>query len=372
MQEEKNNALPEEKENDIIYTVKKINLSYNDQKFPPSLLDPLNFPYIFYYFPNSVDEYSFELFNSLTNQTIKIMSNIHKAFKNLCEHNNTKQNSFHYECTHHGAPNINYIRYMSNGYFIELQSINNDTVVIKKHLLTIQEKNLMKIDLIEEVQINASCSRCPIVANLNKQLHERHTQIQQSRDNSSFYFMNDNTLNSLKKQLNPHPKPPTLHIYYTNNIIILCDQKRTNIFHIKTFKLVDFFNNFIIREQNFEELLKYNICFLFGLNSILIYNTLSQSIIETININNIKDYDQYKNPEISVSDGLISCNYFSYIITKDIIKEEDQCCVCFKYTNKEYALIPCGHTQYCNTCINNIIDCAICRTPKTMFIKIFL
>lgn len=43
------------------------------------------------------------------------------------------------------------------------------------------------------------------------------------------------------------------------------------------------------------------------------------------------------------------------------VKEEDQCVICFGKKADNKVLVPCGHTSYCNECIEKIDSCSICR-----------
>lgn len=56
---------------------------------------------------------------------------------------------------------------------------------------------------------------------------------------------------------------------------------------------------------------------------------------------------------------------------RDIIPIEHQCCICFGYTHKKQVCAPCGHTQYCESCINRIEKCALCNTHITNIIKLY-
>lgn len=56
---------------------------------------------------------------------------------------------------------------------------------------------------------------------------------------------------------------------------------------------------------------------------------------------------------------------------RDSIPVELQCCVCFGYTDKSHILVPCGHTNYCSTCINVINQCSVCRTLIEKVQKIY-
>lgn len=39
----------------------------------------------------------------------------------------------------------------------------------------------------------------------------------------------------------------------------------------------------------------------------------------------------------------------------------NQCCICFSFTERKQFCIPCGHTQYCTSCIEGLQKCALCR-----------
>jgi hypothetical protein len=57
---------------------------------------------------------------------------------------------------------------------------------------------------------------------------------------------------------------------------------------------------------------------------------------------------------------------------KESISEQYRCCVCFGYTDKKKACVPCGHAQYCDNCICDIKKCAICRKDVTTYIPLFM
>jgi hypothetical protein len=56
---------------------------------------------------------------------------------------------------------------------------------------------------------------------------------------------------------------------------------------------------------------------------------------------------------------------------RDIIPIEHQCCICFGYTHKQQVCVPCGHTQYCTSCIQRIDKCALCNTHITNIVKLY-
>lgn len=50
---------------------------------------------------------------------------------------------------------------------------------------------------------------------------------------------------------------------------------------------------------------------------------------------------------------------------------ENQCCICFGFTNKKKALIPCGHMQYCDECITKINKCSLCNRNFSGILTVF-
>jgi hypothetical protein len=103
------------------------------------------------------------------------------------------------------------------------------------------------------------------------------------------------------------------------------------------------------------------------------HQTVSLDSKVAININYITVKDniiRIGSCERSHGHTTISNNHV-YIIKSDAdVPLEDQCVICFKRTNKSHLLVPCGHTQYCEKCINKISDCSICRATIKQVIKI--
>lgn len=56
--------------------------------------------------------------------------------------------------------------------------------------------------------------------------------------------------------------------------------------------------------------------------------------------------------------------------TEDV-DEKDQCCVCFHFTEKNKALIPCGHTQFCEKCIGTLKKCPLCEKEISSILPIY-
>lgn len=40
-------------------------------------------------------------------------------------------------------------------------------------------------------------------------------------------------------------------------------------------------------------------------------------------------------------------------------------------TDKKKVYVPCGHGQYCSTCIEGFAECALCRKTVTSVVKLF-
>lgn len=51
--------------------------------------------------------------------------------------------------------------------------------------------------------------------------------------------------------------------------------------------------------------------------------------------------------------------------------KSDICCICMEEIIKKVALIPCGHTAYCNKCIRKIDKCALCKSYITNVMNIY-
>ena len=67
----------------------------------------------------------------------------------------------------------------------------------------------------------------------------------------------------------------------------------------------------------------------------------------------------------------------SQLLNELIIKEEDKkkCVVCFDKEAGHNALVPCGHTQFCHQCIEEITKrtnvCSLCKTKIESVLKIY-
>lgn len=122
------------------------------------------------------------------------------------------------------------------------------------------------------------------------------------------------------------------------------------------------------------------------LNHYTIYNFIDNKEIDRIYINRVKKYNSgngteyyidgkkieaINNKYISVQDSNNNITKIYKFVDSDDIPEGEQCIICFNRTMKDKALIPCGHTQYCNKCIIDIKTCSLCRKEVEKIIKIY-
>jgi len=59
------------------------------------------------------------------------------------------------------------------------------------------------------------------------------------------------------------------------------------------------------------------------------------------------------------------------VIEDSGVDEKDQCSVCFGYAEKNKALVPCGHTQFCDKCIRILTKCPLCDKNINSILNIY-
>jgi chromosome segregation ATPase len=50
----------------------------------------------------------------------------------------------------------------------------------------------------------------------------------------------------------------------------------------------------------------------------------------------------------------------------------DECCICMNKLTERYVLIPCGHTQTCDKCIDKVTKCPLCKKVFKKVLKVFV
>ena len=48
-----------------------------------------------------------------------------------------------------------------------------------------------------------------------------------------------------------------------------------------------------------------------------------------------------------------------------------KCVICMEFKKLDYILSPCGHRCHCNTCIQKINECSVCRKHINGILKIY-
>lgn len=147
--------------------------------------------------------------------------------------------------------------------------------------------------------------------------------------------------------------------------------------------IFDFTNLEIIMEysnkyMHYNHLKINNILFISDKNELIIYDYNNHRELKTItNKYTINPYGHQKDISIQkldkyyiIKDG--KSTLFYTFINEDDIPNENKCSICFSKTDKKNIIVPCGHTQFCETCIKGRFDhCPICRSKVEKVIKIF-
>ena len=115
--------------------------------------------------------------------------------------------------------------------------------------------------------------------------------------------------------------------------------------------------------------------FIIGNTELIIYDYNDNKELETIQCSTRPciQYQQCDNYYI-INNGK---NLLFYkFIDEDDIPQENKCVICFSQTDRKSALVPCGHTQLCNDCIEEtkkglLKTCPLCRTDIDSVIKIY-
>lgn len=113
-------------------------------------------------------------------------------------------------------------------------------------------------------------------------------------------------------------------------------------------------------------------------NNIILYDILKLEQIQIIEVDNITPNSKFSiknNILVRYEINEIKCYkiYQVYHLQKKEIEDDidSLCNVCYLTLEEKNAIIPCGHTKTCLNCLNNLSNCAICRTPIQNIIKIY-
>jgi len=71
-----------------------------------------------------------------------------------------------------------------------------------------------------------------------------------------------------------------------------------------------------------------------------------------------------------IKDGATTTFY--KFIDEETLPSDEKCVICFSKTDRKSALVPCGHTQLCATCVKKKLEtCPLCREPIEKVIKLY-
>jgi hypothetical protein len=115
--------------------------------------------------------------------------------------------------------------------------------------------------------------------------------------------------------------------------------------------------------------------FIIGNTELIIYDYNDNKELETIQCSKtpVIQYQQCDNYYIvDTGKNLL----FYKFIDEDDIPKDNKCVICFSQTDRKSALVPCGHTQLCNDCIERtkkglLKTCPLCRSDIDSVIKIY-
>jgi len=100
-----------------------------------------------------------------------------------------------------------------------------------------------------------------------------------------------------------------------------------------------------------------------NMNCIKNWNFTSTNINSTTNIDS-------STPDMIVFRNIEGIEIYNFESNNDI-PEDEACNICMERITEKYAIIPCGHTQTCHSCLDQLTNCPMCRGDKTSILKIY-
>ena len=101
-------------------------------------------------------------------------------------------------------------------------------------------------------------------------------------------------------------------------------------------------------------------------------NKIEFNVARQMNIHMAKLTDDFYNVTFY---NYTNQNTKSYILKlknmDDNISDEMRCIICFRKTEKDKILVPCGHRQYCKKCIYKIKNCSLCNQEVKQIINVY-
>ena len=115
--------------------------------------------------------------------------------------------------------------------------------------------------------------------------------------------------------------------------------------------------------------------FIIGNTELIIYDYNDNKELETIQCSTRPRIQYQQCDNYYIVDTGKNLLFYKFIDEDDIPKD-NKCVICFSQTDRKRALVPCGHTQLCNDCIEEtkkglLKTCPLCRTDIDSVIKIY-
>ena len=115
------------------------------------------------------------------------------------------------------------------------------------------------------------------------------------------------------------------------------------------------------------------IVLIYNQSELVIYDYLNNRELDTI----VSRYSparaihiEFKANYFIIKDG--ETTSFYKFIDEETLPSDEKCVICFSKTGRKSALVPCGHTQLCSTCMKkNLETCPLCREPIEKVIKLY-
>ena len=160
------------------------------------------------------------------------------------------------------------------------------------------------------------------------------------------------------------------NLNHTNYVMIYSSGfNKLIIFDFNTFEII---MEYVNKSYVYPNIHIHGIIFISGINELIIYDYINNKELETI-INKTQNGSfilEQKGDYCIIKDGK-STSFYKFI-KEDEIPDENKCVVCFSRTLRKSALVPCGHTQFCQKCIkSNFENCPLCREKIEKVIKLF-
>ncbi len=174
---------------------------------------------------------------------------------------------------------------------------------------------------------------------------------------------------------------------YNNRLFSCCDLVNIKIYNASDGRLIEYLPDY----TKLCEIEKNNFIALKSKTHLMIYSTINdKKIMIDRQINGIMYYSKESQNGQEESPPTITRLNDTHVViemhcdmNKNKIKllykliedsgidEKDQCSICFGFAEKNKALVPCGHIQFCGKCIETLKKCPLCDKNITSILNIY-